>query len=63
MSRLRTAFQAELPLATLFENPTVARLAIPITQTQLANVDSEDLLRLLDELEKSSDETQSVLTV
>ena len=62
MSRLRTAFQTELPLATLFENPTVARLAIPITQTQLANVDSEDLSRLLDELEQSSGEIQSVLS-
>jgi amino acid adenylation domain-containing protein len=56
MSRLRTAFQVELPLAALFENPTVARLSIPITQTQLAKIDSEDLSRLLDELEQSSDE-------
>ncbi|HEX2268877.1 MAG TPA: non-ribosomal peptide synthetase [Pyrinomonadaceae bacterium] len=56
MSRLRTAFQVEVPLAALFENPTVARLAVPITQTQLAAVDSDDLSRLLDELEQSSDE-------
>lgn len=56
MSRLRTACQVELPLGALFENPTVAKLAIPVTQAQLARVDNEDLSRLLDELEQSSDE-------
>jgi acyl carrier protein len=63
MSRLRTALQVELPLAALFENPTVARLAIPITQSQLAEIDNEDLSRLLDELEQSSDDSaKSVLS-
>lgn len=63
MSRLRTAFQVELPLAALFENPTVAKLAIPVTQAQLAKVDNEDLSRLLDELEQSSDENaKSILS-
>ena len=63
MSRLRTAFHVELPLGALFENPTVAKLAIPITQSHLSEIDNEDLSRLLSELEQSSDEdAKSVLS-
>ena len=62
MSRLRTAFHVELPLGALFENPTVAKLAIPITQSHLSEIDNEDLSRLLSELEQSSEEdAKSVL--
>lgn len=63
MSRLRTAFHVELPLGALFENPTVAKLVIPITQSHLSEIDNEDLSRLLSELEQSSDEdAKSVLS-
>jgi acyl carrier protein len=56
MSRLRIDFQVELPLAALFENPTIAKLAVPIAQSQLANTDADDVARMLDELEQLTDE-------
>ena len=57
ISRLRIAFQVELPLAALFENPTVAKLAILVTQSHMASIGNEDVSRLLDELEQLSDES------
>ncbi|HEY6807136.1 MAG TPA: non-ribosomal peptide synthetase [Pyrinomonadaceae bacterium] len=63
MSRLRTAFQVELPLGALFENPTIAKLSVPIAQSQLVNTDSDEISRVLDELEGLSDEkVKSILS-
>lgn len=56
MSRLRIDFHVELPLAALFENPTIAKLAVPIAHSQLANTDADDVSRMLDELEQLTDE-------
>jgi Phosphopantetheine attachment site len=45
ISRVRSAFQVELPLRTLFEAPTVAGLAFAVTQNQRARV-AQPLARL-----------------
>ncbi|MBD2244331.1 non-ribosomal peptide synthetase [Nostoc sp. FACHB-888] len=42
MSRVRQAFQIEMPLQLLFENPTIASLAQTLAQTQTQENDSQN---------------------
>ncbi len=51
ISRLRDAFHIELPLRAFFEAPTVAGQAWAITQRQAAQVEHDELARMLAELE------------
>lgn len=51
-TRMRDAFQVELPLRHLFEAPTIADLALVIAQKQAEQVDSATLEQLLDDLEQ-----------
>ena len=51
ISKLREAFQIELPLRTLFEEPTVERLSLAITQMQVDAEDDEEMRRMIEELE------------
>jgi amino acid adenylation domain-containing protein len=56
MARLRDAFCIALPLRTLFEQPTVEKLAVSITRGRAEEAGQEDLGQILTELEALSDE-------
>ena len=51
LARVQEAFGIELPLRTMFDNPTVAALAEAIIQKELARADDDLLAKLLAELE------------
>jgi amino acid adenylation domain-containing protein len=53
--RVRQAFQVEVPLRELFRAPTVAGLALAVTQLQAQERKQEDLAALLHEIESLSD--------
>jgi amino acid adenylation domain-containing protein len=62
LSRINKDFNIELPLRSLFEQPTIAVLATTIVQCQAERADKEELIRLLAELEElPEDEARSML--
>jgi acyl carrier protein len=56
ISRVINTFRVELPLRSLFEAPTIERMAVVITQNQAKKSGPEDLARMLTELESLSEE-------
>lgn len=56
ISRLRNALNLPISLRHLFEKPTIAALAVAITQSQAAAEDQDELNQILSELEQMSDE-------
>ncbi|MBD1812960.1 non-ribosomal peptide synthetase [Microcoleus vaginatus DQ-U2] len=55
ISRVRQAFQVELPLHRLFESTTVADFAVAIAQKQAEQTDNEMLAQVLADLEQLSE--------
>ncbi len=55
-SRARSAFQVQIPLRCIFENPTVARMARQISEYMFESREDEELARLLNEVEELSEE-------
>ena len=63
ISRVQVAFNVELPLRAIFENPTVSGLAMTLVQAQADVAEEAELLRVLEELEQlSEDEADSELS-
>lgn len=55
ISRVNNWFQLELPAHSLFQSPTVAEMALIITQSEAHTLNQKDLDRILTELESFSD--------
>ena len=53
-ARIRSAFQIELPIRTVFEKPVLAQLAAMIADAMTEQTDEETLLQLLDEIEQEN---------
>ena len=56
ISGIRKAFNVELPQRAIFDVPTVADLAVRITQIQTEKADTDVMARLVASLEELSDE-------
>jgi hypothetical protein len=56
VSQVLKTFQLELPLQSLFQSPTVAEMALVITEHEGKKLDGNELNRILTELESLSDE-------
>ena len=51
VSRVLNTFQVEVPLRSMFESPTVADMAVVITQHQAGMAEPEEMARILGEIE------------
>jgi acyl carrier protein len=63
ISKVRQAFQMEVPLRLIFEAPTVAGLTVGIVQVQSEHIDSEDISRMLAEINELSEDEAHALTL
>jgi acyl-coenzyme A synthetase/AMP-(fatty) acid ligase len=61
ISRVNDALNVQVPLRTFYESPTVASLALTVLQSKIKKENGRAVDRLLDELEKLSDEEAEAL--
>ena len=54
VSRIRDAFQVDIPLSTVFEKPTVKELALAIMHHSCERISEEELSGILNDLESLS---------
>jgi acyl-CoA synthetase (AMP-forming)/AMP-acid ligase II len=54
LARVRDALNVELPLHAIFAGPTVAEIALAIAQRQVRGIETDELARLLGEVENAS---------
>jgi acyl carrier protein len=62
ISRIREAFQVEMPLRHIFETPTVAGLTVAIVQVQSEQLGSEEVSKMLAEINELSEDEAQALT-
>ena len=55
-SRLKSAFQAEVPLRVLFDAPTLAEMTAAIAAAQAARADEQEVAQMLGDLQQLSPE-------
>ncbi len=57
ISRVISTVRVDLPLRSLFEAPTVADMAVAVTQNQAKKAEQTDIERMLAELEAMTDDS------
>jgi acyl carrier protein len=63
MSRIREAFGINLPFQLFFQEPTIAGLAVVVTQIQLDEEDSSEFASMIEELNHlSSNESRETIS-
>jgi amino acid adenylation domain-containing protein len=60
-SRIREAFQVELPMPVLFDRPTLAEMASAIVERQVKQEDVDELAQMLEELKQLTPEQARAL--
>ncbi len=61
IARLRETLQFDVPLRLFFENPTIADLALAITELQASQEADDDILQMIEELEDLTEEEVAAL--
>jgi acyl carrier protein len=63
MSRLRDAFQVELPLQRIFDAPTIAELSLAVSEQQLERRSDEELATMIAEIRRETNSGFEVAVV
>ncbi len=61
IARLREPLQFDVPLRLFFENPTIADMALAITELQASQETDDDILQMIEELEDLTEEEVAAL--